>query len=198
MAKKHLQPNQLYQAIDYSERLTDTKLWLAMANDLIYAANILEVEVVKYWSEMQIKNKQIVKTSNRKYVQGAFSLLIAYALENYFKALLIHRNRESLKNKIVSKLPKYLNSHDLVGLAGKLKFKLDVSEEELLSRLTRSSTWAARYPIPVGPNVLTAMQMLSNGRSYLTAYYAPNDINRIHSFIERLRNHVLTEIDNNG
>ena len=198
MEKKHLQPNQLYQVIDYSERLTDTKLWFKMANDLIDAANILEVGVIKYWSEMQIENNQIVKTSNRKYVQGAFSLLIAYALENYFKALLINRNRESLKNKIVSKLPKYLNSHDLVRLAGKLKFKLDVSEEELLSRLTRSSTWAARYPIPVGPNVLTAMQMLSNGRSYLTAYYAPNDINRINNFIERLRNHVLTEIENNG
>ena len=198
MSKKHLKPNQLYQAIDYSERLTDIKLWFKMANDLIDAANILEVEVIKYWSEMQVENNQIVKTSNRKYVQGAFSLLIAYALENYFKAMLIHRNRESLKNKIVSELPKYLNSHDLVSLAGKLKFKLDVSEEELLSRLTRSSKWAARYPLPVGPNARTAMKMLSNGRSYLTAYYAPNDINRIHNFVERLRNHVLTEIENNG
>jgi len=198
MEKNRLQHDQLLQAIDFSERLTDTKLWLRMADDLIDAANILEVEVVKYWSEIQVENKQIVSTPNRKNVQGAFSLLIAYALENYFKALLMHRNRESLKNKIVSELTKYLNSHDLVRLAGKLKFKLDVSEEELLSRLTRSSTWAARYPIPVGPNALTAMKMLSNGRAYLTAYYAPNDINRIHNFIERLRNHVLTEIENNG
>lgn len=198
MAKKQLQPNQLYQAIDFSERLTDTKLWLRMADDLIAAANILEAEVVKYWSEIQVENKQIVSIPNRKYVQGAFSLLIAYALENYFKALLIHRERKFLKGKLLSKLPKYVKKHDLINLAGKLKFKLEVSEEELLSRLTRSSMWAARYPIPVGPNALTAMQMLSNGRSHLTAYYTPNDINRIHNFIERLSNHVLTEIDNNG
>lgn len=31
MAKKHFKPNQLYQVIDYSERLTDTKLWFKMA-----------------------------------------------------------------------------------------------------------------------------------------------------------------------
>jgi hypothetical protein len=124
--------------------------------------------------------------------------LIAYALENYFKALLIHKERKSLKNKLLSKLPKYLSSHDLCKLASKSKFKLDLSEEELLSRLSRSSTWAARYPIPVGPNALTAMKILSDGRAHLTAYYAPDDINKIHSLIERLRNHALTEIENNA
>ena len=160
MEKNRLQPDQLLKAIDFSNRLTDTKLWLRMADDLIAAANILEVEVVKYWSEIQVENKQIVSTSNRKYVQGAFSLLVAYALENYFKALLIHQERKSLKNKLLSKLPKYLSSHDLCKLASKSRFKLDLSEEELLSRLSRSSIWAARYPILVGPNALTAMQIL--------------------------------------
>ncbi|MBW7990978.1 MAG: hypothetical protein FVQ84_13310 [Planctomycetes bacterium] len=197
MKKNRLKPDQLLQAINFSNRLTDTKLWLSMADDLIAAANILEVEVVKYWSEICVENNQIVSTSNRKYVQGAFSLLIAYALENYFKALLIHQERKSLKNKLLSKLPKYLSSHNLYQLAFKSRFKIDLSEEELLSRLSRSSIWAARYPIPVGPNALTAMQILSNGRAHLAAYYAPNDINRIHSFIDRLRNHVLTEIENN-
>jgi len=195
MRKNRLQPDKLYQAIDFSERLTDTKSWLRMADDLIAAANILEVEVIKYWSEIQVENDRIIKTPNRKYVQGPFSLLIAYALENYFKALLIHRNQKDLKGWLLTKLPTYLSQHDLVKLASKLKFKLDISEQELLYRLSRSSIWAARYPIPIGSEALTNVKKFSDGRSYLIAYYAPQDINRIHNFIDRLRNQVLTEIE---
>jgi hypothetical protein len=198
VGKNRLQPDQLLQAINFSNLLTDKKLWIKMADDLIAAANILEVEVVKYWSEINVENNRIVSTSNRKYVQGAFSLLIAYALENYFKALIIHQERKSLKNKILSKLPKYLSSHDLCQLASKSKYKIDLSEEELLFRLSRSSIWAARYPVPVEPNRLTAMKMLSNGKAHLTAYYAPGDISKIHSLVERLRNYALTEIENNA
>jgi hypothetical protein len=174
-----------------------------MADELIAAANILEIEVEKYWSEIQVENNQIVSTSNRKYVQGAFSLLIAYALENYFKDLLIHRNQKDLKGWLLTKLrstklPKCFFKHDLGRLASELKLKLDTSEEELLYRLSRSSIWSARYPIPIEPEALANMKKFSNGQSYLIAYYAPQDIKRIHNFIDRLRNHVLAEIENNS
>jgi len=123
--------------------------------------------------------------------------LIAYALENYFKALLIHRNQKDLKGWLLTKLPGYLKQHDLGRLASESKFKLDISEEELPCRLSRSSIWSARYPIPIGPEALTNMKKFSNKQSYLIAYYAPNDINRIHKFVDRLRNHVVAEIENN-
>lgn len=198
MTKNRLQPDQLRQAIDFSERLTDAKLWVRMADDLLAAANILEAEVVKYWSEIQVENNRIISTPNRKYVQGAYSLLIAYALENYFKVLLINRDRKYLKGKLLTELPKYLKKHDLVKLASESKFKLDVSEEKLLFRLSRSSIWAARYPIPIDHYKLANMKMFSNGQYYFIAYYAPDDINRIHNFVDRLRNHVLNEIENNA
>jgi len=191
-----LKPDQILHAIDFSERLTDAKLWLRMADDLIAAANILEAEVVKYWSEIQFENGKLVKISNRKYVQGAYSLLVAYALENYFKALLIHRNMGSLKGKLLTKLPPYLSSHNLCQLASKSKFKHDLIEQDLLSRLSRSSIWAGRYPIPVEPNALNAMHILSNGKAHLAAFYSPNDINHIHDLVDRLGNYVLTEIEN--
>ena len=198
MAKNRLPHNQLLQAIDFSERLTDTKLWIRMADELVAAGNILEEEVVKYWSEMQVdKHNQPVSTSKRKYVQGAFSLLIAYASENYFKALLIHRNQNDLKGRLLTKLPKYLKQHDLGTLASKSRFKLDISEEELLCRLSRSSIWASRYPIPIEPEALANVKKFSNGQSYLIAYYAPLDIKRIHNFIDHLRNYVLAEIGSN-
>jgi hypothetical protein len=198
MAKNRLPPEQILQAIDFSKRLTDTKMWIRMADELIAAANILEAEVIKYWSEIKIDEHQhLVKTSNRIDVQGAFSLLIAYAMENYFKALLIHQNQRDLKGWLLTELPGYLRQHDLGKLASKSKFKLDISEEELLCRLSRSSIWAARYPIPIGPEALTNMKKFSSGQSYFIAYYAPQDIKRIHNFIDRLRNYVLAEIENN-
>ncbi len=199
MAKNPHTPAQRWQEIDFSNRLTDTSLWIMKADELVAAANILEVEVLKYWSEIQPdEHNQPVNTSGRKYVQGAFSLLIAYALENYFKALLIHRNQKDLKGYLLTKLPGYLKEHDLGKLASKLKFKLDASEEELLFRLFRSSIWSARYPIPIEPKALANMKKFSNGRSCLIAYYAPQDIKRIHNFIDRLRNYVLSEIENNA
>lgn len=199
MVKNRLPREKLLQAIDFSQRLTDTKLWIRMADELIAAANILEIEVEKYWSEIQLDgHNQPVSTSNRKYVQGAFSLLIAYALENYFKALLVYRNQKNLKGWLLTKLPRYLNQHDLIKLASKLRFKLDISEEELLCRLSRSSIWAARYPIPIEPESLANMKNFSTGQSCFIAYYAPQDIKRIHDFVDRLCNYVLAEIENNA
>jgi hypothetical protein len=199
MAKNQRTHEQRWHEIDFSNRLTDTSLWIKMADELVDAANILEAEVIKYWSEIQLdEHNHPVSTSGRKYVQGEYSLLIAYALENYFKALLIHQNQKDLKGWLLTKLPGYLKHHDLGKLAAESKFKLDTSEEELLFRLSRSSIWAARYPIPIEPEALANMKKFSNGRFGLIAYYAPQDINRIHNLIDRLRNHVLAEIKNNA
>jgi hypothetical protein len=199
MANNLPTPAQRMQQIDFSNRLTDTSLWIRMADELIDAANVLEADVVKYWSEIQLdEHNHPVKTSNRKYVQGSYSLLIAYTLENYFKALLIHQNQKDLKGWLLTKLPGYLNDHVLGRLASKSKFKLDTSEEELLCRLSRSSIWASRYPIPLEPKKLANVEKLSNGQYYLTPYYAPQDIKRIHDFVDRIRNHVLAEITNNA
>lgn len=76
MANNLPTPAQRWQQIDFSNRLTDTSLWIRMADELIDAANVLEVEVVKYWSEIQPdEHNHPVKTSNRKYVQGSYSLI---------------------------------------------------------------------------------------------------------------------------
>jgi len=204
MAKNRLPPDQLLQAIDFSNRFTETELWIKMADELIAAANVLEAEIVKYWSEIRLdEHNRPVNTSGRKYVQGAYSLLIAYALENYFKALLIHRNKKDLKGWLLNKklvntkLPKCFFKHDLGRLASELKVKLDISEEELLCRLSRSSIWAARYPVPIDAEGLANMKKFSTGQSYFIAYYAPQDITRIHDFVDRLRNYVLAEIEKN-
>lgn len=199
MASNLNTPAQLWQKIDFSNRLTNISLWIEKADELIAAANVLEAEVKKYWSEIQLDgHNQPVNTSGRTYVQGPYSLLIAYALENYFKALLIHQNQKDLKGYLLTKLPGYLKEHDLGKLATKLKFKLDTPQEEILCRLSRSSIWAARYPVPIEPEGLANMKKFSSGQSYLIAYYAPQDIEKIHDFVDRLRNDVIGEIEKNS
>jgi hypothetical protein len=194
--KNKPQPHQVLQAIQFSERLTNTGLWIEKADELIVAANFLEADALEYWSEIKVENNQIVSIPNRKNVQEAYFLLIAYALENFLKALLIHQNQKTLKGWLLQKLPGYLLSHDLIELASKAKFNINVSEEELFCRLSRYSIWKARYPIPLYSDALANMKILSDEKTYFTDYYKPQDINLIHNIIARLRKYVVTEISN--
>ncbi len=191
MSKLKPTPN-LSEAIEFSHRLIDTSLWIRNAEELQAAAAVLEIDIRLYWSECRVKDNHDIQVSNRKYVQGPYSMLMAYSLENYFKAIIIHDKSDSLRGILLTNLPRYLNDHNLVQLAKQAKVTLDISEEELLNRLSRFSTWAGRYPIPTGPNALTTMQKLSDGKTYLAAYLAPHDIDRINKFIARLRT-TLTE-----
>ena len=196
MSRKLPHHQKLFQEIQFSERLIDTSLWIQKAEELQAAAAVLEVDIRLYWSEIQVKDNHAIQMSNRKYVQGPYSMLMAYAIENYFKAILIHRDTDFQRNRMVPNLPTYIKKHDLVKLANKAKVTLDLSEEELLNRLSRNSIWAARYPIPTSPDALTTEQKLSDGTTYLVACLAPHDIDRINKFIVRLRDYVNNEIQN--
>lgn len=191
---KKLQPHELQLAIQFSEALTNTGLWIGMAEDLLAAAKLLEAEVMQYWSEVRVEAGRVVSAPHRKTVQGPYFLLTAYLLENYFKALLVHKNREFFRTKLLTKIPDYIKEHDLLRLAREVSMKLTIVEEELLSRLSRSSMWAARYPVPTGPNAITAIRRFSDGNTYLVAYFGPEDIGRVHAFIKRLREYVEKEI----
>lgn len=192
--KNRLKPNQLFQSIQFAERLTDTRLWIDKADELISAAKFLEAEVQKFWSEIKIENNQIVSIPNRKCFQEAYLLLIAYAFENFLKALLIHRKQETLRGRLHLRLPKYLKEHNLIKLALSAKFTINLSEEELFHRLSRFSIWKARYPIPLCYGALANIEMLSDEKAHFTDYYKPQDIGTIHSIIDRLREYVVTEI----
>jgi len=181
-------------AIQFSERIADAGLWIRCAEELLASAHVLEAEVRQYWAEVHVDGTRVVSAPPRPSLQGPYFLLAAYALENYFKAVLIHRNAESLRNRLLSCIPAYLKQHDLVRLAEDAGLNLDVPEQELLSRLTRNSTWAARYPVPTGPDLLHAVKELSDGRVYLTAYLAPADVDRINAFVERLSTFAHQEI----
>lgn len=191
---RKLQPHEIQLAIQFSERLADPELWIGMADELLAAAGILQVEILQYWSEVYVEGVKVVSAPVRKNVQGAYFLLTAYALENYFKALLVHKNRETLRNRLLTKIPKYVQQHDLLQLSSEVGIKLTVVEEDLLSRLSRNSIWAGRYPVPTGPNSISAIRQFSDGKTYLVAYFRPADVDRINDFVDRLREYVAVQI----
>jgi hypothetical protein len=190
---KKLEPHEVQLAIQFSERLADAELWIGKAEELLSAARILEVDVVQYWSEVHVNDGRVVSVPRRKNIQGPYFLLTAYGLENYFKALLVHKHRRSFRNKLLTKIPDYIKEHDLLRLAGEVAMKLTVLEEDLLFRLSRNSIWAARYPVPTGPNGITAIRQFSNGKMYLVAYFRPEDVDQINGFVNRLREYVIAE-----
>lgn len=193
MPKHKLQPEQYRLAIQFSEGLTDTSFWIKIAQDIEAAAAVLESDIRRYWAEMKVEDGQVKQVPQRKSTQGQYLMLMAYALENYFKAILIHRNMDSLRNRLQFKLPSYITSNNLVGLARNCNIQLSTDEEELLCRLWRYSTWAARYPVPTESDSLKAAKELSDGRTYFMAYYAPVDLDRIRLFADRIRNAALNE-----
>jgi len=195
MGKKKLAPELLPLAIQFSETLMNSESWVRCAEELETAAGVLESEVRKYWDGVRLEEGQVViQTPSRKNVQGQHLMLVAYAMENYFKALFIHRNKESLRHKLISDLPTEISTHNLIKLARVMDIPFEQGEEELLCRLSRYSVWAARYPTPVGPDLFSAVKELSDGRTYLMAYSAPTDLDRIQAFLSRLRTTVLEEI----
>ena len=123
-----IRAHQYLDAIQFSERMADPALWMRCAKELLSSARILEREVEQYWAEVNVEGTRVVSAPSRPSPQGPYSMLVAYALENIFKALLIHRNAASLRNRLLTRIPAYLKEHDLVQLAKRAGVTLDVSE----------------------------------------------------------------------
>jgi len=196
VAKKKLTPDEFQQAIQFSKQLLRTEVWMEKAEELLAAAQLLEEDVIAYWGEVHMKAGRVVSTPRRRSVQGPYSLLVAYAIENYCKALLIYQHRDQLQNRFLLPLPSYLKEHDLLRLARCVQLPDGVPDEELLTRLSRNSIWSARYPVPTGPTGLRAIQRFSNGRKYFLAYFGPKDVTRINRFVRRLSEHVAEKLGN--
>jgi hypothetical protein len=184
----------MFEAIQFSEQLRDPQLWLRKADELLAGARLLENEIQAQWREIEVENGRIVRTSGRINVLAPYFLLVAYAVENLFKGLLVHRHREELRNWLLTSLPRYLNEHDLLKLAESVGFSTVVADQDLLTRLSRNSIWAARYPVAARPDGVRAVQKFSDGRFYLTAYFAPNDVHRLHELLDRIRAFVVAHL----
>ncbi len=85
-----------------------------------------------------------------------FYMLWAYSLENLLKALIVSRGLADKKGEEgTARLPKVLQSHDLITLAKTAGIEYLVKDyPDVLAKLSHCSTWYGRYPVPLRPSDL--------------------------------------------
>ena len=125
--------------------------WLRSAHSLLSSSKELELKVIEFWKSYKAHKKDGNLPLKPDHYQGPYFMLLAFAVENLFKAAIVREKswefKQDFRNK--SKFPNELNNHDLVELAKQVHFNYSLEEEDLLRRLTRHAKWAGRYPVPL-------------------------------------------------
>lgn len=208
MVKKKPADQEFIFLFQYLERLLNWKLWIDKAEELLAGARAVEPQVRSLWDviEANFKEGRYSKGGEApqqlpQNLQGAYFTLVAYALENLFKARIIWEHEDALRNQVLNtggKLPAIVKDHDLIRLAKEAYFVIDVGDEDLLTRLHWNSVWAGRYPVPVDCGGLKNVKVYSDGKGYLTAYFSPNDIDRLNALIQRVKTYVINTLNSSG
>ncbi len=201
MTKKQPGFQDLMLLPQYLENLLNWDLWIDKAETLLAAAGALEPHIRSYWDVVASDVKEGRYSKGGKpphkpptYLQPIYSMLIAYALENLFKAMIIGEQQDTFRTHIMNKggnLPRKINSHDLIRLAKEAHFKFSASDEDLLTRLHRNSEWAGRYPIPVSSSGLKNIKVFTtDGKGHFTAFLRPEDIDLLKDLVHRVKTHI--------
>jgi len=206
MPNKGRQSTNMHFLIEYQERVLTPYSWINQADELIQASKKLEPSIKKYWLTTSKYFDPIKGTYNpppgfklKKLLQSTYFILVAYAIENYFKAIMITdmitECKAIIRDEIfqTGKLPKALKEHNLMSLAKSAKFALNDIEIGLLTRVYRSSLWQGRYPVPVNAGQLNSM-VIHSGKAFFTAFLAPADINNLNILIRRIKKLSLNKV----
>jgi len=197
MPKKAKQSTNIQFLILYQAQVLIPSSWINQADELIEASKKLEPSIKKYWLTTSKYFDTYLGTYNpppgfkpKRLLQGTYFMLLAYAIENYFKAIMIVDFEATYRDEILrtGKLPKALkeHNHNLIALAESSKFVLTDTEAGLLTRLSRNSLWQGRYPVPVSANQLNSRAVYRN-KAFFTAFFAPADIKNLNALIRRIK-----------
>jgi hypothetical protein len=201
MVKKKPDYSDLMFFGQYFESLLNPDLWIGKAEELLAAAEALTPHIRSYW---EIVESDIHEGRYREggkpphktpvYFQAVYSMLIAYALENLFKAMIIGEQQDALRDQVRENggnLPTKVKGHNLIRLAKEARFKFNVMDEDLLIRLYRNSHWAGRYPVPVSSSGLQNIKVFTtDGKAHFTAFLSPNDIELLDDLVRRVKIHI--------
>lgn len=141
---RHCDTGELAKKVMAHDILAPEK-WKVVYDDLMEVCKFLLPKVEGYYSN-GFKQEEL-----KKYVR-VFMMLNAYALENLLKGVFVKQNFTDIKSQVEKnhELPKQIKGHDLVKIAERIKH-LAFNAEELnaLKRLSRYTTWQAKYPTPM-------------------------------------------------
>ena len=198
MPKKKMTNTDFMYLIQYLEQALDWQLWVKSADDLLAASEKLEPSIKRYWSAARENLKEGRYSEPKKepvrYLQAIYSMLVAYAIENLYKASLILQNKKQYEQYILQerRLPGELKTprHNLLDLVHKLNLNIDADETNLLLRLSRNSHWQGRYPVPVKAEDLNSVIKDDNGNVHFVAFLAPDDIQKLKLLIKRIKKNI--------
>jgi hypothetical protein len=171
-----------------------------MADEMLEASKVLEPQLRRYWSVVMTNTKEGKYDKGREYphipppnLHGPYFILVSYALENLFKAIIVRERGDEIRSQFAQKgsLPKLINEHNLVNLSKKANMEMDIKEEDILTRLSRQSKWKSRYPVPVELRDLQNIIQYSDGEPYFTDYYAPGDLDWLNAIAQKVRGHAI-------
>jgi len=176
----------------YESKLSDYIEWIHSAEALIASAKELEEKILEIYENRNAHAKNSSIPLKADYYQGPYFLLVAYAVENYLKAVIIKKKSSQIREDFRKKtqFPQELKCHNLVELAELAGFKCDLEEEDLLRRLTRNAVWAGRYPLPLNFSHLDPQEKFSNGKQYLISRFHENDIKRVKNLVEKIKEYI--------
>lgn len=179
---------------EYKEKILDSELWIAKAEQLLEVAGLIEPEIEKMWAEM--REGGFIK---ERYITTYF-MLSSYALENLLKALYIKTNYQKIEAglKESCELPKSIKGHDLWKLAKELNVvQKEWGEETLLKKLSRSAVWFGRYPTPLKPKDLKRFHDSEDENTPIPlsfTSYMNTDLEEIRAIISRIKSKLNQSI----
>lgn len=188
MTERKLDWDYVYRQ-NYESRVFCDIHWIGKAEDLMQSAKLLEPEVIRIWESFRAHATDKKTKILPNHYQGAYFMLLAYAVENLLKAIIIRKRSREYKEgfRMTRKFPKELQSHDLVQLASKAGLEFNLEEEDLLRRLTRSATWYGRYPVPLHYTAGAGAETFSDGNEYAVSWFGGNDVERLNRFVEEIK-----------
>lgn len=200
--KSPLQKNPQFVVI-YIEALLDLRSWVEKADKLFEASKLLEPQMRAFWDVVltDAKEGRYNKGGESPNIppvdlHGPYFILVSYALENLFKAIIIRDRNDEIRSQFVQtgRLPSLIKGHDLVKLSKEASITMDISEEDILARLSRQARWKSRYPVPVELSDMQNILRYSDGKGYFTDYFKPGDIDRLDAIAKRLKDHLKATI----
>ena len=191
-------------AVRYLEDLLNLRLWVAKADEMLEASKVLEPQLREYWSVVRTSGKAKKHDRHSQHpniplpnLHGPYFVLISYALENLFKAMIVTERSDEIRSQFLQKgrLPSPIHEHDLLKLSKEANMKVDIREEDILIRLSRQSKWKSRYPVPVELSDIRNVFRYSDGKPYFADYYAPDDLDRLDAIVQKARSHIPGDSD---
>jgi hypothetical protein len=144
---------------EFADAVVDSDEWFATALDLMFTAECLESKIEKYFEVMKVRGEAREKRRSLVFLyepdpRGSYLMLVAYAVENLCKGLLVVKEKELVWSAAEggakgNALSKTLKGHKILDLLSAIDFPFRPGDKELAALLRRNSEWSGRYPVPI-------------------------------------------------